>query len=148
MNKKILLILVLSGLSLNSCDLKGDFYSLPKSSSKAKTVPNKEVRGPTGGGAGGGIIVVEKNGIPLPNKKYDIYLQENGGKEKLQSGTTDSNGKIILAESKLPAEKIEKLQNGSLKIIIETYEGNTKSAAKGRIIIDNDSENEMTISAG
>lgn len=104
--------------------------------------PDKESRGPTGGGAGGGIIIVENNGKTQANTSYDLYLEENGIRSKIQSGKTNSDGEIKVSESSLTPEKIKKLQSGSLKVVVEISDGTSKTIAKGKITVEVDKNKE------
>jgi len=137
-NKK-LFVMFSTFFILNGCTEKFEFGT--GNSTKTGTGNDSIVRGPSGTGSGGGVIIVENGGDVAADTKYELYLEEDGFKEKLQSGTTDSEGKIQLSESKLSAERIRKLQNGSLNIIVEVYNGSEKTAASGRIIVRTDSGN-------
>jgi hypothetical protein len=128
--KRFCLLLFSSFFILTGCTDTFNYGSNPGSGN------GQIVRGPTGVGSGGGVIIVEKNGLPLANAKYDLYIQDGPFKEKLQNGTTDGSGKIQLAGSKLNIDKVKQLQNGSIKIIVEVYDGNVKTAVGGKIIIN------------
>lgn len=129
MNKLVKVFFVL--LLLTSCDTS----SLV--SGNLSKYNNDSARGLTGGGIGGGIIIVEnsKNISSNVNYSYNIYLEENGSKIKLQSGNYSKSGSIELSQNILDDEKVKKLQNGSAKIIVEMVdtETNIKTAVGGKI---------------
>lgn len=146
--KPILLFLFSSLFILSSCTEPFNFGSLPKPGNQNNNNDNKVVRGPSGVGSGGGVIIVENNGVPLSGKKYEVYLEENGSMENLQNGFSDEEGKIQLSETKLTAEKIRKLQDGAAKLIVEVYNGNVKTAVRGRVIVNTENGNDIEIDLG
>lgn len=129
MNKLVSVFFVL--LLLTSCDTS----SLV--SGNLSKYNNDSARGLTGGGIGGGIIIVEnsKNISSNVNYRYTIYLEENGSKIKLQSGTYTKSENIELTQGVLDSSKIKKLQDGAAKIIVEMVdtETNVKTAVEGKI---------------
>lgn len=129
MNKLVSVFFVL--LLLTSCDTS----SLV--SGNLSKYNNDNARGLTGGGIGGGIIIVEnsKNISSNVNYRYTIYLEENGSKIKLQSGTYTKSENIELTQGVLDSSKIKKLQDGTAKIIVEMVdtETNVKTAVEGKI---------------
>jgi hypothetical protein len=138
--RPLCLLLFSMVFTLTACNDKFDFGSVSGPVKKASD--NQVVRGPAGVGSGGGVIIVENNGESLPNTRYEIFIEENGVKTSLQKGTTDNEGKVQLSESKLSADRISKLQNGDAALEVEVYNGNAKTAARGRVIIKTDNGNE------
>lgn len=129
MSKLVSVFFVL--LLLTSCDT---FSSVSGNLSKYN---NDSARGLTGGGIGGGIIIVEnsKNISSNANYRYTIYLEENGNKVKLQSGIYTKSENIELTQNVLDSSKIKKLQDGTAKIIVEMVDTDTnvKTAVEGKI---------------
>jgi hypothetical protein len=104
---------------------------------------NDSARGLTGGGIGGGIIIVENSKDFSSTKKYiyNIYLEENGNKTKLDSNTYSNSGSIELAQNVLDSDQVKKIQDGNAKIIVEIVdtETNIKTAVEGKIKTKNSS---------
>lgn len=104
---------------------------------------NDSARGLTGGGIGGGVIIVENNKDFSSSKKYiyNIYLEENGNKTKLDSNTYSNSGSIELAQNVLDSDQVKKIQDGNAKIIVEIVdtETNIKTAVEGKIKTKNSS---------
>ncbi|MBC7473572.1 MAG: hypothetical protein H7263_04720, partial [Candidatus Sericytochromatia bacterium] len=111
----------------------------PSSNSNNNT--DKLVRGPTGGGLGGGIIVVDNSGNVLSRTKYELYLEENYLKQKIQVGTTDKKGKINLDGDKLSDEIISRINDGSDRLIVEVYDVyDNKSVAQANLFVNSDNQ--------
>lgn len=94
--------------------------------------PVKEVRGPTGGGIGGGIRVVDNEGNPVKYKKVEIYvrsIESFGIKQKIKDGYTDMNGEI-----NLDSDTFEKIADSEATLIVEFYDGTEKTVANAEII--------------
>ncbi len=144
--KKIVLIIsITSFIPLNGCDKNFSFsspsISRPSSNSNNNNT-DKLVRGPTGGGLGGGIIVVDNSGNVLSRTKYELYLEENYLKQKIQVGTTDKNGKINLDGDKLSDEIISRINDGSDRLIVEVYDADdNKSVAQANLFVNSDNQN-------
>lgn len=145
MNKKILKIaFVTIGILLpitQGCTEKISFSSSrPPLSSTKKTPleeflsPNKEVRGPTGGGIGGGIRIADNNGKILKNKKVEIYIKTFGIKEKIKETYTNGNGEI-----ELDSQTFEKIKDNISSITVEFYDGSYKALASAELIENTDS---------
>ena len=138
LSKRICITTFLSFMSLTQgcTELSGLFSSSKSSSTISKgNSPNndsfnnpKEVRGPTGGGTGGGIIIVDSSGQTLKNKRFDLYIQENGFSEKIQSGYTDSDGRLSIDQ-----EILAKIESGEADFVVEVYDGAKKTLARAEI---------------
>ncbi|MEK7431594.1 MAG: hypothetical protein AABZ74_00560 [Cyanobacteriota bacterium] len=124
MNKKLFFVILISSITMCSCDTLGSGYSSNK---------NNIARGLTGGGIGGGIIIVDNITDFSSDSSYTIYLEEKGKKTKIQSGKTNSSGKIEIAENSLSFDRVKKIQSGDAKIIVEIADGDQILTAEGSI---------------
>lgn len=132
-----LVTLVLLLPLFQGCTELGSFLSSKPSSGNSGSswsAPVKEVRGPTGGGTGGGIIIVDDSGKTLKSKKYDLYVRVDGLKQKLKSGYTDSNGEVSL-----DSDTFSQVRSGDAELIVEVYDGTEKSLANAELIDNSDS---------
>lgn len=127
LSKRISILTLLSFLSLiQACTEVGGF-----SSSRPSNNNSQVVRGPTGGGTGGGILVADNDGNVLRNKRFDLYINENGFTQKLKSGYTDANGRLDIDE-----ETLYQVETGNSDLIVEVYDGNRKITAVAQIDYD------------
>lgn len=143
--KNISVIFVLVSLfNLTACD--GTGFSIPSGSSSGNSSNNSNqvVRGPTGGGLGGGILIADNNGKPLSNKKYEIYY--NG--MKIQSGYTDSQGMANLSGNTLSDEMISAIERGSAKLEVDVFDGTEKSTAQAKLFVNTDDGDTSEIDLG
>ncbi len=132
LSKKISILAIVSFILLiQGCtDLSGllssnsKYSNKPNNSSSSNGGVSKEVRGPTGGGTGSGIIIVDNSGKALKNKKFDLYATENGFKTKLKTGFTDSSGNLDIDE-----DILSKAQSGDIEFSVDVYDGLTKTVA-------------------
>ncbi len=137
---KISFVAILILLPLfQGCTETSGFYSSRPSSNKNNTIndilnPVKDVRGPTGGGIGGGIRIADSNGNVLKNKKVEIYISSFGTKEKIKDAYTDSNGEITL-----DSKTLERINEIGSDLIVEFYDGKDKSVADAKIINNSNS---------
>lgn len=136
LNKFSFICIILLLPLFQACTELGSFNSSrPNANNKNNkdiTQPVKEVRGPTGGGVGGGIRVVDNSGNPVKFKRVEIYvrsLESFGIKQKIQEGYTDMNGELSL-----DSVAFEKITDSDSSIIVEFYDGTEKNIAKAEII--------------
>ncbi|MFN8578479.1 MAG: hypothetical protein U0354_16745, partial [Candidatus Sericytochromatia bacterium] len=114
--------------------------SRPPTSSTKKTpledflTPNKVVRGPTGGGIGGGIRIADNNGKLLKNKKVEIYIKTFGLKEKIKETYTNSDGEI-----EFDSDTFNKIKDNISSVTVEFYDGSYKALANAEVIDSTDS---------
>ena len=138
--KKIILFTAITSLvNLGACENSGFVISNPRKNN-IKSI-DKVVRGPTGGGLGGGVVVVDNSGQILTNTRYELYF-DDGFKQRIQSGYTDNKGKINLDSDKLTSDMINQLRYGSARFEINVYDGAEKSIAQGRLFINEDKDTE------